>query len=461
MDRSTISLILRELNLNENSVTNIYNYGSWVYGTNSPTSDRDLMIVTRSPSQNPLEFDDDFDYFHSFELHKLWNQYDVCVHSVENFEKLLEKNYLLAIECIFLPDEFKIKEEIDFRPVYLEKYYNKLRLKQVAFYENLTAMNMYNLDDNSSYPQRSSRSSQTSQSSKDYLFKNLFHGFRYLDFAEQLIQTRSIHDFKRVSHILSEMKDKRGGDPTDNPNMQDVLSFVEDLSTQYKAKLNALVPTNIVKGTFEAHVTLDCTYHTEQVIEKLKKTCENTKYKIIFIDLDTNEQNGKHQQLMTSSYYCGEYPSIVKKIEEEVYQHFQNFNIIRIKIESLASNEGVPETDIDRKLFWDKKTNYFEFHYKVLVNNDPKEQKLEKLRNICQSNRRLHLHVSQNAFKQLDEKNSHDMVTIRLFDVGRESAFQNNDEVIQYLTKNNFPPLKVVREFIVYDTHIELDNGWK
>ncbi|CAF1560039.1 unnamed protein product, partial [Adineta steineri] len=123
MDRSAISLILRELNINENCVANIYNYGSWVYGTNSPTSDRDLLIVTRSPSTTPLVFQVEFDYFHEFELHKLWNRYDICIHSVENFEILLEKNYLLAVECTFLPAEFKIKEEIDFQKIYLEKYY--------------------------------------------------------------------------------------------------------------------------------------------------------------------------------------------------------------------------------------------------------------------------------------------------------------------------------------------------
>jgi len=218
MDRSAISSILRELNLHEDSVANIYNYGSWVYGTNSPTSDRDLMIITRS-TKDPLTFNDDFDYFHNFELHKLWNQYDVCVHSIENFETLLEKNYLLAVECIFLPDEFKIKEEIDFRSIYLEKYYNILRLKQAAFYENYTAIKMFDLDDESIYPLRSSRSNETSQSNQDYLFKNLFHGFRYLDFAEQLIQTKSIHNFKRVSHVLNEMKDIRG-DTTDDSNMQ-------------------------------------------------------------------------------------------------------------------------------------------------------------------------------------------------------------------------------------------------
>ena len=219
MDRSAIASILRELNLNEDSVANIYNYGSWVYGTNSETSDRDLMIVTRSPSKPPLTFREDFDYFHDFELHKLWNQYDVCVHSVENFEVLLEKNYLLAIECIFLPDEFKLKEEIDFRSVYLEKYFDPVRLKIVAWYENGTAISVYHSDDESeTFPRRSSTWDTEDPTGRMYLFKNLFHGFRYLDVAEQLIRTRSIQDFRRVSDIFQQMKDLRG-DPITDENM--------------------------------------------------------------------------------------------------------------------------------------------------------------------------------------------------------------------------------------------------
>jgi len=43
---------------------------------------------------------------------------------------------------------------------------------------------MFNLDDQSTYPVGIARSSKTSQSNQDYLFKNLFHGFRYLDFAD-------------------------------------------------------------------------------------------------------------------------------------------------------------------------------------------------------------------------------------------------------------------------------------
>jgi len=74
----------------------------------------------------------------------------------------------------------------------------------------------------------------------------------------------------------------------------------------------------------------------------------------------------KPQQLIVSSQYNGEYPSIVKQIEDEAYRHFKNFNIIRIKIKSLASNEGVPKNDFDKELFWNDKTNYFEIRYKML-----------------------------------------------------------------------------------------------
>ncbi|CAF4619524.1 unnamed protein product, partial [Rotaria sp. Silwood2] len=62
--------------------------------------------------------------------------------------------------------------------------------------------------------------------------------------------------------------------------------------------------------------------------------------------------------------------------------------------------------------------------------------------------------------KQLDEKHSHYMVITRLFDVARENAFKSSDAIVEYLTKNNFPPIETVSEFIVYDTHMELDKGW-
>jgi len=163
---------------------------------------------------------------------------------------------------------------------------------------------------------------------------------------------------------------------------------------------------------------------------------------------------------MTSSYHTGEYPLIVEQIEEEAFKYFKNFNIIRIKIESLASNEGVPKIDVEKRLFWNGESNYFEFHYKILVKNGGKKDNLKELEDICRSNYRYKLHLSHNAFQQVDEKNFHYMITMRLFDNGRDNAFAINDEVVQLLTNKKFPPVKVVREFIVHDSYIELDQEW-
>ncbi|CAF3729597.1 unnamed protein product [Rotaria sp. Silwood1] len=456
MDHSEISFILHELNLSEDCVANIYNHGSYAQGTCTPKSDRDLIIVTRS-CQNRLWFHSDFDYFHGFELHKLFNKYDVCIYSVENFQLALEKNYLFCVQCLFLPDEFKIKEEIDFRTIYLEKYYNIERIKQVAFYEMLSSFNLLNPPKNPIYPKRSSTENEINQPLSDFIFKNLFHGIRFLDIGEQLIQTRSVYDFTRVSYILNEMKDIRG-DPTDESNKHRVVEYVRKKSAEFKSKLDALVPTNIIKGTFKVYITFNCKRNSEQVIEKLKKTCQNTKYKIAFIQLCADQKKKNLQQLIAFSYYHGEYPSIIEQIERKVHEQFKDFNILRIQIKSLASNEGVPQTNIDKQLFWNEKSYYFEFHYRIILKRELDGDFLKLLQKRCESNSTYKLYLSPYAFKQIDHKKFHYIIIMRLFDVGRDGAIQMNYNVVKYDKGILCLPSNVEPEFIVYDTNMDSMN---
>lgn len=236
--------------------------------------------------------------------------------------------------------------------------------------------------------------------------------------------------------------------------------MIRTKSDELKSRLDELVPTKNVKGVFEAHVTFECSHRTEEVIERLNKTCENSKFKLIFIELNTKTKGGQNHQLMTSSHHCGEYPTIIKQIEDEVNEKFRDFNIIRIKIESLASNEGIPETKLDKILFWEKETNYFEFHYKILIKTNGSDDPLKAVQRICKNFYGAHLHLSRNAFKKLDNDELHYMITVRLFDVGRQEAFQTNERIVAHLTNWKYPPLKVVREFVVYDSHIEIDQNW-
>ncbi|CAF1324846.1 unnamed protein product [Rotaria sordida] len=458
MDRSDIQLILNHLNLSEDCVANIYHHGSWVYGTNKPNSDRDIFIITRSFYQNPLQFWTDFDYFHQHEVYKLLDKYDVCIYSIENFEILLENSYLMAVQCVFLPDEYKIKEDIDFRQIYLDKYYDILGLKRAAFYEMYRDIKLYNPKTNSDDPLHNSMPNEHRQSRRKHVLKNLFHGIRYLDFVDQLIQTKSIYDYKRVTYIFNQMKEILG-DPGDQSSMKCVVEFVRAKSDEFKSRLDTLVPTDNITDTFEAQITFDCTQNPEQVIEKLKRACENTKYNLLLIQLDTKQGNKRLQQFMTSSFHCGEYPSIVQQIKEEAHQHFQEFNIIRIKIKSSTSNECIPQKDIDMKLFWNKGRNYFEFNYHLSLKNDPQGEQLKKLINKCQSNYRLNSQVSFNVIKQINEKNFHHRITMDLFRVGRKRAFEINDEIVEYSTRNDFPSPEITYGFVLYDSLSELNQS--
>jgi len=156
----------------------------------------------------------------------------------------------------------------------------------------------------------------------------------------------------------------------------------------------------------------------------------------------------KPQQLIVSSQYNGEYPSIVKQIEDEAYRHFKNFNIIRIKIKSLVSNDGVPKNDFNKELFWNDKTNYFEIRYKMLLKKD-QEKKLSDLQVVCGLCIYDNWFLSHKVFMKKPKKDLQYMITMRLFNVGRTNAFTKSNKTMKCLTELHWTPLKMINEFIV------------
>ncbi|CAF1036464.1 unnamed protein product [Rotaria magnacalcarata] len=448
-----VSSIIKELKLDDNQITNIFNYGSWVYGTNHEKSDRDFLIIMNIEGKR-LRFKEDFDYFHSFKLHRI-NKYDVTIHTCQNFELLLEKNYMLAVECLFYPSEFILRNNIDYKTIYLSKYYNPLRIKQVAFYENKESFK-YIIDNEQNgsyfYQQRSKTNLTidqfvcdaipTTTLDEDRVLKYLFHGVRYLDIGEQLIRTKSIYDFKRASYVLFEMKNIY---IENNKDIDFVVDYIKTKGKEYKTKLNELIKTNTIDDAFKVHITVD---HRE--MEKLLNVCKINKLKPIFIHL----QNGNNpQQLMTSSSHVGTFPEIVEQMKIFADLQFKDLNIIRLKIKSSASHKGVPEENVD-KLFWSQKSNYFEFRYKIYVSS---KSQLGRLNALCiQQN----LCLAFNAFETKSTYERYYIATMRLFHTGRKNAYVTNNYILQSLTRNDFSPVEVENEFVVYDSNINLDSGW-
>jgi predicted nucleotidyltransferase len=451
-----VSSLIRELKLDDDRITNIYNYGSWVYGTNHQKSDRDFLIVMKSEGkkrEKRLKFRKDFDYFHSFNLRRLKNT-DVTIHSCENFELLLEKNYMLAVECVFYPNEFILRNNIDYKTIYLSKYFNLLRLKQVIFYENDNSREYIIENDPDDYESKLPVNStinellcdavQTTTTDEDRILKYLFHGIRYLDIGEQLIRTKlTINDFKRASYILFQM---RSIYLNNNKNIDFVVDYFQMKTEEYKTIINDLLPTNIIDGTFKFHISPE-NYN----MEKFLNLCQINQFKSLFINLNNNSNT---KQLMTSSNHFGTYPNIIEHIQTLSETQFKDFYIVRLKVKSLITNSGVPENDIDKLLFWDKKSNYFEFHYHILIKSIIE---LEKLKKLCIKH---DLRVSHNVFKETSNNEIHYIVTMRLFYAGKTTALIENDSIVQYLMDHHFPPLKVESHFVVYDSNIHLDNFW-
>ncbi|CAF4013154.1 unnamed protein product [Rotaria magnacalcarata] len=286
-----VSSIIKELKLDDNQITNIFNYGSWVYGTHHEKSDRDFLIIMNIKDKR-LKFKKDFDYFHSFKLHRI-NKYDVTIHTCQNFELLLEKNYMLAVECLFYPSEFILRNNIDYKTIYLSKYYNPLRIKQVTFYENNDSFKYIidNEQNDSNFYQRKPKTNltidqfvcdaiPTTTLDEDRVLKYLFHGVRYLDIGEQLIRTKSIYDFKRASYVLFEMKHIY---IENNKDIDFVIDYIKMKGEEYKTKLNELIKTNTIDDAFKVHITVD---HRE--MEKFLNVCKINQLKPIFIRLQND-----------------------------------------------------------------------------------------------------------------------------------------------------------------------------
>ncbi len=211
-----------------------------------------------------------------------------------------------------------------------------------------------------------------------------------------------------------------------------------------------MAPGNIVKGVFEVQITFT---DTEDAPDQLNKACKNTRYKLLFNEWTTFQEEEKSQGLQVSSIYEGEYPTIIEQIESEAHDHFKDFHIIRIKIQSSAFNNGVPQHDLEKQFLWNDITNYFQLSYKFSLEKNFKKT-AKNLRQICRSLfenevQLSHIFIRENQF----------ILTIYLLNVGRINALIKNGEILKYFTTKEYPPSTALCEFIVYDTNIRLDKN--
>ena len=184
-----------------------------------------------------------------------------------------------------------------------------------------------------------------------------------------------------------------------------------------------------VRGVFEAHLTVETSRAAD-----FAALCVSLGVKHVAIELAA----GAHaSQPMTASYHRGELAAVVAEIDSLHAKILEaGFAIVRVKLEAMLSNDGLPEGG----------DGYFEFHVKV---RDPE---LERLAAIC---KRHDARLSRN-----DRKHHERFVTMRVYGAGRIAAEQKLDALLAALTAEGHTVAGVAREYTIYDSRIELDAGW-
>jgi len=187
------------------------------------------------------------------------------------------------------------------------------------------------------------------------------------------------------------------------------------------------------RGTFEAHVTIDAGDAATR--ERFRAACATL------------------SQPMTATYHRGELAAVAEEVAAlSRAVRGAGFDVTRVKLEAVATNDGLPETDEEAAAF--PQENYFEFHVKALL---PADADVEALRACCA---RHDGRLSSNALKSDNEGRRERFVTLRVYNAGRRNAFARFDALVSDLLAAGYALGNRLREYTLYDSAARLDAGW-
>lgn len=159
----------------DNNIYNLYQFGSMVYKTNHEGSDKDYIAICEN-----------IPHYGS-----LYQEGNTTIHFLtkQNFQNLLDLNEIQAIECVFLSNEFILKEQIKY-----EFVLNKENLRRTI---STIASNSF----------QKCKKKLIIQGDYDKYngIKSLFHSIRILDLGIQLGSEGRIYDYSKMNWLFQDL----------------------------------------------------------------------------------------------------------------------------------------------------------------------------------------------------------------------------------------------------------------
>ena len=156
--------------LNLFNISAIYTFGSYVYGTNDELSDKDYIVVTKTPE---VSTDNNFHFY-----------------TEEEFQRLLNNCDIQMLECVFLPQHLRIGNG---HPYYINIDKQVLRRSISTISSNSWVKGKKKLTVMGDYDLRIG-------------LKSIYHSLRILDYGIQICQFDKIVDWGRMNYVLEDIK---------------------------------------------------------------------------------------------------------------------------------------------------------------------------------------------------------------------------------------------------------------
>lgn len=161
-----ISKYVKDLN-----ILNVYQFGSQVYGTATPESDTDLIVVAK-------------EWFDSEDI-------NVHVYTVEQFQLALDQHDIQAMECVCSQQTYKHKETIPFNIGVINLPQLRKSISTIC---------------NNSWVKGKKKLIIAGDYDLNLAIKSVFHSIRIYDFGIQIATSGHIYNFRSSNYILDDLK---------------------------------------------------------------------------------------------------------------------------------------------------------------------------------------------------------------------------------------------------------------
>lgn len=210
-----------------------------------------------------------------------------------------------------------------------------------------------------------------------------------------------------------------------------------------------------ISDTFECHIFVSPLNPSEELQTQFAQICKENGMRALNIGLNF-EKAGIATVLQSTKYYKVPNAMIaVEKMIEDAKKINEHFEVIRLKLESLATNDGVPQTDEEADNI--PGDTYFEYHIKIkdAPATEESDNVLKKLSYQLTEDLQIRVPFSCNNLKDYQR-----FLNARTYNLGFQNSFDKVKKIQAAVEKQGYEIERIISEFIVYDTNKKLDTGW-